>query len=235
MKNKIEGNQAKIQDEKALAVLMQTGTDTQKQNAFNQLYKASKEALFYKILLKRFRLGKEEARDAMQEIFMKVFKYINTYNTDYAFSTWLYKIAYNHVVDMKRQHNYEMLNIEVLQVNGSESEDAGGASMVFQLEDKSANNYELLVRQERAEMVQLAIKEAIKSKETKLLLHKAFMEDKPYEQISQEMKLPIGTIKTLIFRAKETLKEHLSKKSVDFEYGRVCTTKLKTVREVENS
>jgi len=237
MKNKIEGNQAKIQDEKALAVLMQTGTETQKQNAFNQLYKASKDALFYKVLLKRFRLGQEEARDAMQEIFMKVFKNIDTYNIEYAFSTWLYTIAERHVIDIKRKENYSMLNVQSLNVNSASSGDNEDTQTVaFQLEDKSADNHELLVRQENAEIIQEAIS-FIKNIESKKAIKDFFIKDKTQEEISKEMNIPVGTVKTLIFRGKEAMKNYLAVKHPEVNCGRVYTERklFKTIREIENS
>jgi len=235
MKKQFTDDQRKIQDEKALAVLMQKGTESQKQIAFNQLYKNNKEALLFKQLIARFHMDKEEARDAMQEIFMKVFKNIHMYSTEYAFSTWLYKIAYNHVVDMKRQKNFEVLNIEVLQVGSNETaEDSGGAKMVFQLEDHSDNNHELLVKKERAEMIRKAI-ETIKHKNARKIINKFFIQDKSHEDISKEMNLPIGTIKALIFRGKEVMKTYLSIKHPDFEYGRICKTTFKTASEIQNS
>lgn len=234
MKTVTGHNQAKIQKEKDLAVLMQKGTETQKQNAFNVLYKEHVAPLTYEVM-KKYKMDKEIARDLTQEIFMKVFLNINSYETTYAFSTWLYKIAHNHIIDNKRKQNFEVLNYEVLQVNNSDSsEDSGAGAMVFQLEDKSANNHELLVRKERADMIHDAIT-SIKNEDTKRIVKSFFIEDKSHEDICKETQLPLGTVKALIFRAKETMRNYMSVKYPEFEYGNVCKIKLKTVREVERS
>jgi len=211
-------NQGEIQKEKDLALLMQTGTPNQKQEAFNYLYQRHNKALFFKVI-RAFKMDKEMGRDLVQEIFMKAFQKIDSYSPNYAFSTWLYKIANNHIIDRKRQQNFEVLNFEVLQVNSNESsEDTGASAMVFQLEDKSHNNHELLVRKERAKMVHQAIEEAIKTDLSKQVLRMVFMEDLAYEDISKKMNISEGKVKTIVFRAKETLKDYLSKKKFDFQY-----------------
>ncbi len=213
-----EINKAEIQKEKDLALLMQTGTENEKQNAFNYLYQRHNKALFFKVI-RSFKMDKEMGRDLVQEIFMKVFQKIDSYSPEYAFSTWLYKIANNHIIDRKRQQNFEVLNFELLQVNSNESsEDTGAQAMVFQLEDKSHNNHELLVRKERAEMVHQAIEEAIKTDLSKQVIRMVFMEDLAYEDISKKMNISEGKVKTIVFRAKEALKVHLSKKKFDFTY-----------------
>lgn len=214
----ITANQKEIQKEKDFAILMQTGTANEKQTAFNYLYQRHNKALFFKVI-RSFKMDKEMGRDLVQEIFMKVFQKINSYSPDYAFSTWLYKIANNHIIDRKRQQNFEVLNFELLQVSANESsEDTGANAMVFQLEDKSHNNHELLIRKERAKMVHQAIENAIKTDLSKQVLKMVFMEDLAYEDISKKMNISEGKVKTIVFRAKETLRNYLSEKKFDFTY-----------------
>lgn len=214
---KIESNTQDILREKEFVRLVQTGSAKQKQEAFDKLYARHKEAVMYRIL-RAFSNDKELARDLTQEVFIRVHTKIHTYEPKGAFSTWLYKITDNLIIDTKRQSKHEVLSFESLGVNiGHDSEDSSVSKQIFQLEDKSADSYGLMIREERAEVLGKAIN-SIKNEKAKRALLSFFMEEKSHKELCNEMKLPLGTVKALIFRAKESIKNYLSQEAVDFKY-----------------
>lgn len=214
---KLESNTEEIRKEKALAVLMQTGSVKEKDVAFAKLHARHKDAVLFEAL-KAFKMNQDIAHDIVQEIFIKAFLSIGSFNPEFAFSTWLYTITKNHIIDTKRKTKVEVLHIENLNnSNQNDSDDSSSMKAVFQIEDKSANNHELMVRQERADILREAIA-SIKNEKAKNVINNFCFLGKSHEEISKEMKLPIGTVKALIFRAKDSIKEYLSKTELDFTY-----------------
>ena len=230
----IENKKAKqveqVAFDKACVVSMQTGTNAEAGNAFNQLYKRYSKAITFEIM-KFVKADKEVIEDLTQEVFIKVFEKIKTYDFSVAFSTWLYKIAHNHAIDYKRKDKVEVLSVEQLSKGFGNDEEAGELS--FQLEDLSIESFQGLERKERSEMVLDAVANGIKSADARQVVTLIFLDDMSYEKVAETTKMPIGTIKALMFRAKDEMKKYLSVKRKDFEYGRICSTKLKvTHREV---
>ncbi|MBP7845898.1 MAG: RNA polymerase sigma factor [Candidatus Pacebacteria bacterium] len=230
----IENKKAKqveqVAFDKSCVVAMQTGTVAEASNAFNQLYKRYSKAITFEIM-KFVKADKEVIEDLTQEVFIKVFEKINTYDFSVVFSTWLYKIAHNHAIDYKRKDKVEVLSVEQLSKGFGNDEEAGELS--FQLEDLNIESFHGLERKERSEMVLDAVKNGIKSADARQVITLIFLDDMSYEKVAETTKMPIGTIKALMFRAKDEMKKYLSVKRKDFEYGRICSTKLKvTHREV---
>ena len=230
----IENKKAKqveqVAFDKACVVTMQTGNSTDAGNAFNQLYKRYSKAITFEIM-KFVKADKEVIEDLTQEVFIKVFEKIKTYDFSVVFSTWLYKIAHNHAIDYKRKDKVEVLSVEQLSKGFGNDEEAGELS--FQLEDLNIESFHGLERKERSEMVLDAVTNGIKSAEARQVITLIFLDDMSYEKVAETTKMPIGTIKALMFRSKDEMKKYLSVKRKDFDYGRICSTKLKvTHREV---
>ena len=230
----IENKKAKqveqVAFDKSCVAAMQTGSQADASNAFNQLYKRYSKAITFEIM-KFVKADKEVIEDLTQEVFIKVFEKIKTYDFSVVFSTWLYKIAHNHAIDYKRKDKVEVLSVEQLSKGFGNDEEAGELS--FQLEDLNIESFHGLERKERSEMVLDAVTNGIKSAEARQVITLIFLDDMSYEKVAETTKMPIGTIKALMFRAKYEMKKYLSVKRKDFEYGRICSTKLKvTHREV---
>ena len=230
----IENKKAKqveqVAFDKSCVAAMQTGSQADASNAFNQLYKRYSKAITFEIM-KFVKADKEVIEDLTQEVFIKVFEKIKTYDFSVVFSTWLYKIAHNHAIDYKRKDKVEVLSVEQLSKGFGNDEEAGELS--FQLEDLNIESFHGLERKERSEMVLDAVTNGIKSAEARQVITLIFLDDMSYEKVAETTKMPIGTIKALMFRAKDEMKKYLSVKRNDFEYGRIYSTKLKvTHREV---
>jgi RNA polymerase sigma-70 factor (ECF subfamily) len=174
-------------------------------------------------------MNKETANDLTQEIFVKVWEKIGQYDFSTVFSTWLYNVAKNHVIDFKRKQKIEVLSMESLRSEFGGDEDVSEIS--FQLEDKSADTFQGVIKSERAKAVLDALNNAVTSEDAKQVIALIFLADMSYEKVALQVNKPIGTVKALMFRAKDEMKKYLSVKSRDFEYGRICTTKIKFAAE----
>lgn len=225
-------NIEQIEKDKALAKQMQNENRATSQDAFNQLYKRHKSPIFY-LVLRFVKNDNETAEDLTQEIFAKIFEKRDQYDFSNAFSTWMYDLAKNHVIDHKRKNKVEVLSVESLVSEFKHDGDGDVSNISFQLEDHSANVFNQVVRNERAEAVMKALIHGVKSEEARDIITRIFLDDTSYKKVAEQMKMPIGTVKALMFRAKKEMKDYLSVKSRDFEYGRIRTTKSKFVSEEE--
>lgn len=222
---------ARIELDKVLARIMQNGTSAEAQAAFNQIYSRYKSPIFYHSF--RFLGGsQEDSQDAVQEIFARVFNKIGTYDFSTALSTWMYSIATNHLIDMKRKSKLEVFSIDNL-ITSEKGEDST-SDFSFQIEDHSTNTFSTVLRKERAIAVRAALAH-LKSDLAREVIDLIFIQELPYEEVAAQLNTPIGTIKGLMHRSKELMKDFLSKESLDFHFGRVFTDKkvFKTVAQME--
>jgi len=168
------------------------------QKAYKSLFEMHRQAIYH-IAVKIIR-NQEEANDLVQETFIKAFGSLKTYDSHYRFSTWLYKIAANCSIDYLRKKRIDSLSLD----KPIETPDG---DMQMELPDYSYNPEQEL----RSKEQRFGIEDAISSlpdkyKEVIILRHK---EDRPYEDIAKQLRVPVGTVKARIFRARELLKKKL--------------------------
>ena len=140
------------------------------------------------------------AADLVQETFMKAFSSLKMYRSEYRFSTWLYQIAANASIDHLRKKRIRALSLD----NPVATDDG---EVGIEVPDLSYHPEEEMMRRERS----ITIDEAIESlppkyKEVIVARHQ---EEKSYEEIAAELRVPVGTVKARIFRARELLKKRL--------------------------
>ena len=169
----------------------------------------------YKLLVKRYRNGlynmvyqmiknREEAEDLVQETFMKAFNSLDSYNDNYAFSTWLYKIAFNHCIDAIRKKKLRTLPLDKpIQLQAGE--------VHHQIRDESHSPEKVLLFAEKRTLIQKSIKSLPERYRIAIVLR--HQEERSYEEISEILKIPLGTVKARIFRAREMLKKKLREES----------------------
>jgi len=216
--------------DKVCAKAMQSSNANEARIAFNQLYKRYKNPIFY-LVLRGVNMNTDIADDLTQEIFAKVFEKIQSYDHSSAFSTWMYTIANNHLIDFKRKQKIEILSLNNL--NSEMGRDEEVHEFAFQIEDKFSDTFKLVLKKERAMAVTDALNNGVKSEKARQAVVFIFLEDMSYEEASKIMNLPIGSVKGLVFRAKDEMKKYLSVKSREFEYGRIREKKSKFVEEEE--
>lgn len=142
----------------------------------------------------------EEAENLLQEVFIKVYKNIYDYDESYSFSSWIYRIAHNIVIDHHRKNEKRSHNISL--------EDEDYDNLIKSITDN--NNPHLdLTNKDLKICVQKAIRELPRDYREAIVLK--FMEDRSYDEISDILKIPIWTVWTLINRAKIKLKDLFEK------------------------
>lgn len=176
------------------------------QKAYETLMDRYKPKIFS--LMYRMIHSEAEANDLVQEAFMKAFNSLASFNNEFAFSTWLYKIATNNCIDYIRKKRLNTFSIDKpLTYKDSQYKQ--------ELPDVTYHPEESLLRKERTDFIKKAI-EALpeKYKVSILLRHN---EDKSYEEIATILNIPIGTVKARIFRAREMLNRFLRSRIMDTE------------------
>jgi RNA polymerase sigma-70 factor (ECF subfamily) len=175
------------------------------EGAYKKLVDKYERALYFHIL--KMIKDREQVEDLVQETFVKAFDNLNTYSTNYAFSTWLYRIATNHTIDYLRKKKLKTLSID-------EPMKTKDGEMEIQLPDESAGTDRNIIRKQRQNMVQQAIDDL--PEKYRKVIQLRHMEEKSYKEISDILDRPLGTVKAHIFRAREMLYKALKDKKGKF-------------------
>lgn len=143
---------------------------------------------------------RELAVDFAQDVFLKAYGSLASYRRTYKFSTWLFKIASNHVIDHWRKRRIATVSLDQPWGNPDE-----GRSL--QVEDKGPSvvrSYELTELRARVERALAKIPETLR--ELFVLRH---VNGFSYDEISEIKGLPVGTVKNRVFQAKELVRGEL--------------------------
>ena len=132
----------------------------------------------------------EEAHDLTQEVFIRVYQALDRYDSQYRFSTWLFRVAQNAAIDVIRRA------------------DEGGEAMVdLELPDGQPSALESLQGRELDASIRAAI-DTLPWEYRELILLRHYGE-LAYEEIAEVKAMPLGTVKNKLFRARQMLKQHL--------------------------
>lgn len=143
----------------------------------------------------------EEAHDLAQEIFVKVYLALDRYDPKYQFSTWLFRIAQNSAIDALRKKSIT----EVPLARPADDENSGSKEREFA--DGGVSPYRALKNKQLSAAIDDAVgKLPADYRELIQLRHFAELS---YEEIASMKKLPLGTVKNKLFRARNLLKDAL--------------------------
>jgi RNA polymerase sigma factor (sigma-70 family) len=171
------------------------------QFAFKKLMKKYHDPIYN--LIYRIVHRKEQVEDLTQESFVKAFASLKSFKEEFAFSTWIYKIATNTSIDYIRKKKIETFSIDK-PIALAESD------YTFELPDTTYQPDKDIIRRQRSKLIDEAInKLPEKYKRVIILRHN---EERDYTEIAIMLKLPIGTVKAHIFRARELLNKYLRDK-----------------------
>jgi RNA polymerase sigma factor (sigma-70 family) len=163
------------------------------EKAYAELLSRYKDAIYY-MLLKMVN-NKSDAEDLTIEAFGKAFKNLAQYTPNYAFSTWLFKIATNNCIDFIRKKKANLISLD------HSSDDQN--SMSTPLQSESPDPEEDMIKSQRMALTRSVVSK-LKPRYRKLVELRYFKEYS-YEEIANELGLPIGTVKAQLFRARELL------------------------------
>ncbi len=142
------------------------------------------------------------AEDLAQEVFLKAFRRLQTYDPARKFSSWLFKIAHNTAIDHLRRHVPETIPLEGRK--DGEEEHRGGLAAV--LADGSTEDPSVAAeRRDMARSLERAI--ARLRPEYRELVVLFYIEGASYQEICEAADLPLGTVKTNLHRARKELAE----------------------------
>lgn len=167
------------------------------QKSYAELLDRYKDAIYF-MLLKMVN-NKSDAEDLTIEAFGKAFKNIQQYTPNYAFSTWLFKIATNNCIDFIRKKKANLISID----QTSEDSEGPTTSPTAHLQSSNLDPEEQLIKDQSIQLIQEVVG-TLKPRYRKLIELRYFREFS-YEEIADELSLPIGTVKAQLFRARELL------------------------------
>lgn len=173
------------------------------QNAYAQLLRRYWDSIFF-MLLKMVH-NRDDAEDLTIEAFGKAFKNLANYTPEFAFSTWLFKIANNNAIDFIRRQKGKMVPIDN---QGRNPEDEA----VIQLQSNAPDPEEELIRKQKARLMKEVV-DQLKPRYSRLV-NLRYYKEYSYEEIAKELELPIGTVKAQLFRAKQLLSTILKNKDI---------------------
>jgi RNA polymerase sigma-70 factor (ECF subfamily) len=154
-------------------------------------------------LLHRMIRNNDEVEDLTQEAFIKAFASLANYSNEYAFSTWLYKIATNNCIDHIRKRKLPTFSID----KPIESRDG---DFGYEIPDSSYEPDRSIINRQRTQMLEEAIASLPLKYRTVIMMRHS--EEMDYQDIAKALNVPIGTVKAHIFRAREMLNKALRKK-----------------------
>ena len=175
--------------------LVRKAVDDGDQKAYAELMSRYKDSIYY-MLLKMVN-NRDDAEDLTIEAFGKAFRNIRQYTPDYAFSTWLFKIATNNCIDFIRKKRKLMLSID----RGFENEE--GQDISLEVKSEGPGPDDVMMKKQKVLMMRDVV-DKLKPRYRRLV-ELRYYQELSYEEIAEELNLPLGTVKAQLFRAREFL------------------------------
>ena len=170
------------------------------ERAFRELVERYRARIYTFIL--RIVKDREEASDIAQEAFIKVYSSLQSYDPARNFSSWLFKIAQNISIDYLRKRHPEEISIHA----AFETKDG---EVSLQLPSRELEPDRELEGMEVHEAIEVAVSDLDPIPRSAILLR--HVEGRTYEEIAEILGVPLGTVKTHIFRARRLLRARLKK------------------------
>ena len=165
------------------------------QSAYAKLMEKYRESIYF-MMLKMVR-KEDDAEDLTIEAFGKAFNRLHQYSPSYAFSTWLFKIASNNAIDFIRKKRIKVTSMDSAYTNSD------GENVRIDVESSEKDPEEVTIHLEKVKHM----REVVKTLKPRYrdLIEKRYFEELSYEEIAQDMGLPLGTVKAQLFRARAFL------------------------------
>ena len=170
------------------------------QQAYADLMRYYRDPLYFTML--KMTRNPYDAEDLTIEAFGKAFKNLEKYTTDYAFSTWLFKIAINNCIDYMRHQNTSPQCVDedfVVFENACESSEVG----------PPMTQEESYMRKERAKVMHWAVDQLRPKYRT--LIELRYFQELSYEEIAQTLNISMSNVKIQLFRARYMLSAIMEK------------------------
>lgn len=163
------------------------------QQAYAELMGRYRDSIYY-MLLKMVN-NTSDAEDLMIEAFGKAFKNIDQYTPIFAFSTWLFKIATNNCIDYIRKRRTSTISID------QTSDDQETQPITIQSDTLDPEEH--MINDQKIKLLRDVVSKL--KPRYKTLVELRYFQEYSYEEISEELDLPLGTVKAQLYRARELL------------------------------
>ena len=186
----------KAEEDRILVSAAKTGD----QKAFEDLMKKYRKSVYYMLL--KMVYNPDDAEDLTQEAFAKAFTSLHKFDSKFAFSTWLFRIATNNCIDFIRKK--KLLTYSIDQPVDEDSD----RPFFIDIRDKNYNPNEEMIHSQRSQIIHEAVEKL--PQRYKILVQMRYFDEKAYEELADELNLPLGTVKAQLHRARELLNELLA-------------------------
>jgi len=165
------------------------------QLAYGELLGRYRDAIYF-MLLKMVN-SPVDAEDLTIEAFGKAFKNIDQYTPNFAFSTWLFKIATNNCIDFIRKKRASHVSLD----QTIDGEDSLAPSTLIQSDDPDPETY--MINMQKIKHMRKIVSRL--KPRYRQLVELRYFKEYSYDEIAVELDIPIGTVKAQLFRARELL------------------------------
>jgi RNA polymerase sigma-70 factor (ECF subfamily) len=172
------------------------------QSAYAKLMQRYRDSIYFMVL--KMVHDTDDADDLTIEAFGKAFSNLEKYSPDFAFSTWLYKIALNNSIDFIRKKRLETMSLD------DQNETESGDTISIEVKSSVLDPEEKYIKEQRAKLMREVIEKL--NPKYRMLIELRFFDELSYEEIAEKTNLPLGTVKAQLFRAKDLLYEILAPK-----------------------
>jgi RNA polymerase sigma factor (sigma-70 family) len=174
--------------------LVQRAINGNEQSAYAELMERYRDSIYF--MLFRMVSNRDDADDLTIEAFGKAFSRLKQYQPNYAFSTWLFKIASNNCIDfIRREKKKKIVSLD----NSFENED--GDRLSIDVRADALDPEESIIKDQKVKMMREVV-EKLKPRYRDLIKLRYF-DELSYEEIAEELQLPLGTVKAQLFRARD--------------------------------
>lgn len=174
------------------------------ERAYAELMGFYREPIY--LMMLRMTHNPADADDLTLETFGKAFCQLHTFTPQYSFATWLFTIASNRGLDFLRRQHMDTIPISDLSVSDDDQ------VYEYPIPSSDDNPEETLIGKQRAAIIRQVVEQL--PPRYRRIIKLRYYEDMSYEQIAQELHIPLGTMKIQLRRARQLLaqiaKKHLS-------------------------
>ncbi|RUA31674.1 MAG: RNA polymerase subunit sigma-24 [Bacteroidetes bacterium] len=175
--------------------LIRLALDHNDRNAYASLMGNYRDSIYFMLL--KMTNNKDDAEDLTIEAFGKAFKKLDQYTPNYAFSTWLFKIASNNCIDFIRKKRHHLISLD------KEYQDEAGTELVQRVPSDVLDPEEELIKEQKIKIMRNVV-DKIKP-HYRILIELRYFQELSYEEIAEELNIPLGTVKAKLFRARDLL------------------------------
>ncbi len=181
------------------------------QKAFAELLGYYRDSIYYMLL--KMVSNKSDAEDLTIEAFGKAFRNIHLYTPNFAFSTWLFKIASNNCIDFLRRKKVMQKHVSIDDTGDDKSRDGNSMEATITLQSTSPDPEEKYIIKQKEKLLQTVVKKL--SPRYRKLIELRYFKEYSYVEIAKELNLPIGTVKARLYRSRTLLFNTLKNKEGD--------------------